>query len=77
MYREKSQISWHRKNPQPVLLVLDEEGGGVIDVDQLEADGSGVHIYEDYRVGLQVDTRIAHSLNLRWERAVGHGSCRS
>ena len=60
-----------------VVLVLDEEGGGVIDWVQLEADGSGVHIHEDYRVGLQVGTRIAQSLNLRWERAVGHGSCRS
>ena len=43
-----------------LVLVLDEEGGGVIFVHQLEADGASVHAHEDDCLGLKVSPGITH-----------------
>ena len=47
-----------------VVLILDGEGGGVVSVHHLEADGAGVHAHEDDRVGLQVGPGVHIAMTL-------------
>ena len=46
-----------------MMLVLQEEGGGIVGVHQPQAHGASVHAGENHRVGLEGGPGIVHILH--------------